>query len=239
MDRYLVVGRGLVGSMLSEDERFAAVSHRDWVEASEDGYAGIVCAAAMSTEAKCLKATMAEVIEANVYLPLRLLKLAKARNVPCVVFSTAGVYREAGVRKEEDDVSPHNRYAASKIMMEYALQNEAYQHLFIFRIPFVCLFNNHPSDLSGRVPNWDKCEDVSASVVYKAQLYQAVCKVMNSGGAKGGIFNIASGTIHFPTFLEDRFNWRGNVVPAHTLGKTPNSQLDTRKAEEAGLLPKQ
>ena len=83
--------------MLSEDERFAAVSHRDWQQASEDGYSGIVCAAAISTEPKCLAVTMEEVLEANVYLPLRLLKLAKARNVPFVAFSTAGVYRTAGV----------------------------------------------------------------------------------------------------------------------------------------------
>ena len=235
MDKYLVVGRGLVGSIFSEDPQFDLVSHDEWHNRDLDTYSGMVCAAAISTEALCQKATMAEVMEANVTLPLRMLKLAKARNIPFVAFSTAGVYREAGVRKEEDDVSPHNRYAASKIMMEYTLQNEAYQHTFIFRIPFVVLFNNHPNDLSGRVLNWRKCEDVCASVVYKADLEHSAKQAM-SQLCDGGVYNIASGTIHFPAFLEDRFNWKGDVVPAHSMGRTPNSQLDTRKSKKAGLI---
>ena len=232
--KYLVVGRGLVGSMLAEDDRFDAVSHEEWyVAAQEQPYAGIVCAAAMSTEGKCLEATMAEVIEANVYLPLRILKLAKARNVPFVVFSTAGVYRMAGVHTEVDDVHPHNRYTASKIMMESRLMEESYPHLYIFRIPFVVLFNNHPNDLSGRVRNWKQVEDVTASVVYRAALEGSVTAAMR-GEAEGGIYNIASGDVHFPRFLEDRFGWKGDVVPAHSLGRTPNSQLNVVKVEGAG-----
>ena len=235
MDKYLVVGRGLVGSIFSEDSQFDLVSHDEWQSRNLDSYSGMVCAAAISTEPLCQKATMAEVMEANVMLPLRVLKLAKARNVPCVAFSTAGVYREPGVRVEEDDVSPHNRYTASKIYMEHTLLNEAYQKLFIFRIPFVVFFNNHPHDLSGRVPNWAKCEDVNASVVYKAALDESVRRAMTDS-VPCGIYNIASGTIHFPTFLEDRFNWKGDVVPAHSLGKSPNSQIDCTKALQSGLL---
>ena len=112
MDKYLVVGRGLVGSIFSEDPQFDVVSHVEWHSRDLDSYSGMVCAAAISTEAACQQATMAEVFEANVMLPLRILKLAKARNIPCVVFSTAGVYREAGERVETDDVHPHNRYTA-------------------------------------------------------------------------------------------------------------------------------
>ena len=235
MDKYLVLGRGLVGSIFSEDSQFDVVSHGEWHNRNLDNYSGMVCAAAISTEVLCQKATMAEVIEANVELPLRMLKLAKARNIPFVTFSTAGVYREAGVRKEDDDVSPHNRYTASKVFMEHALQSEAYQKLFVFRIPFVCLFNNHTHDLSGRVLNWEKCEDVCASVVYKADLEHSAKQAMRQL-CDGGVYNIASGTIHFPTFLEDRFNWKGDVVPAHSMGKTPNSQLDTRKSKKAGLI---
>ena len=245
MDKYLVVGRGLIGSIFSEDSQFDLVSHDEWHNRDLDSYSGMVCAAAISTEPLCQQATMAEVMEANVTLPLRILKVAKARNVPLVAFSTAGVYREAGVRKEEDDVSPHNRYAASKIFMEHTLQSQPhqvacgvfYERLFIFRIPFVVLFNNHPHDLSGRVPHWNKCEDVNASVVYRAQLQESVCKAMQNN-TPGGVYNIASGIVHFPAFLEDRFHWEGDIVPAHTLGKTPNSQLDTGKAKEIGLLSK-
>ena len=234
MDKYLVVGRGLVGSIFSEDPQFDVVSHDEWNSRDLDTYSGMVCAAAISTETLCQQATMAEVIEANVYLPLRILKLAKARNVPCVVFSTAGVYREAGLRVETDDVHPHNRYTASKVYMEHALQNEAYQKLYIFRIPFVCTFNNHPNDLSGRVPNWTKCEDVTASIVYKSDLEGAIRRAL-AGDAPGGIYNIASGTVHFPTFLEDRFNWKGEVVPAHSMGRSPNSQLAIDKGR-GGLV---
>ena len=235
MDKYLVVGRGLVGSMLGEDERFDAVNHEEWyVAAQEQPYAGIVCAAAMSTEGKCLEATMAEVIEANVYLPLRILKLAKARNVPFVAFSTAGVYRTAGVRREEDDVHPHNRYTASKIMMEARLTEESYRHLYIFRIPFVVLFTQDESDLGPRVVKWDRCEDITASIVYRGTLKNAVLAAME--GAPGGVYNIASGTVHFPSFLEDRFGWDGEIVPAHSLGRTPNSNLDTSKARDAGII---
>lgn len=243
MDKYLVVGRGLVGSIFSEDSQFDVVSHDEWHNRDLDSYSGMVCAAAISTEALCQQATMAEVMEANVTLPLRMLKLAKARNIPVVAFSTGGVYRTAGVRTEEDDVHPHNRYAASKIYMEHTLQSQpnqiacgvSYERLFIFRIPFVCFFNNHPHDLSGRVPNWKQCEDVSASVVYRGTTEYAVRKALTDSPA-AGIYNIASGIVHFPTFLEDRFHWKGDVVPAHSMGRTPNSQLNTEKAEESGLL---
>ena len=243
MNKYLVVGRGLVGSIFSDDSRFDVVSHDEWHNRNLDTYSGMVCAAAISTETLCQQATMAEVMEANVALPSRILKQAKARNIPCVVYSTAGVYREAGVRAETDDVHPHNRYTASKIFMEHTLQSQPhqiacgvfYQKLFIFRIPFVALFNNHPNDLSGRVLNWRKCEDVCASVVYKADLEHSAKRAM-SQLCDGGVYNIASGTIHFPAFLEDRFNWKGDVVPAHSMGRTPNSQLDTRKSKKAGLI---
>ena len=238
MEKYLVVGRGLVGSIFSEEPQFDLVSHDEWHNRDLDSYSGMVCAAAISTEALCQKATMAEVMEANVTLPLRILKLAKSRNVPCVVFSTAGVYREAGVRVETDDVHPHNRYAASKVYMEHALQNEAYQKLYIFRIPFVCLFNNHPNDLSVRVQNWTQCENVNASVVYQAHIESSVQNAM-AHGVPSGIYNVASGIVHFPTFLEDRFSWKGDVVPAHSMGLTPNSQLDTGKAEANRLFDKQ
>ena len=226
MDKYLVVGRGLVGSIFLEDSRFDIVSHDEWQNRNIDDYSGMVCAAAISTEAACLAVTMEEVIKANVYLPLRLLKQAKARDVPFVVFSTAGVYRTAGVRTEDDDVHPHNRYTASKIMMESRLMEESYPYLYIFRIPFVVLFNNHPNDLSARVQNWKQVEDVTASVVYRAALEGSVTAAMR-GEAEGGIYNISSGDVHFPRFLEDRFGWRGEVVPAHSLGRTPNSRLDT------------
>ena len=236
MDKYLVVGRGLVGSIFQDLPEFDVVSHKEWYfKAHKHPYEGIVCAAAMSTEAQCVEATMAEVVEANVNLPLRILRHAKSRYIPCVVYSTAGVYRKVGVNTEMDDVHPHNRYTASKIFMEARLSAEVYPQLYIFRIPFVVLFNNHLTDLSARVQNWTQVEDVTASVVYRAVLAGSVEAAMR-GETRGGIFNVSSGDVHFPSFLEDRFGWRGEVVPAHSMGRTPNSQLDTRKAKEQGLI---
>lgn len=235
MPKYLVVGRGLVGSVFADNPKFDVVSHGQWQLGSKYEYSGIVCAAAISTEALCQKATMTEVFEANVMLPLRLLKLAKARDVPFVSFSSAGVYREPGVRKEQDDVNPHNRYTASKVFMEHALQIESHEKLFIFRIPFVVFFNYHDHDLSGRAKRWTHCEDVTASIIYRSALEYAVHKALLNE-APGGIYNIASGSVHFPTFLADRLDWRGEIVPAHSMGRAPNCQLDTSKAKRGGLI---
>ena len=109
----------------------------------------------MSTEAQCVEATMAEVVEANVNLPLRILKHAKSRYIPCVV--------------------------------------------------------------------------------YRAALVGSVEAAMR-GETRGGIFNVSSGDVHFLSFLEDRFGWRGEVAPAHSMGRAPNSQLDTQKAKEQNLI---
>ena len=236
MDKYLVVGRGLVGSIFLDDSQFDVVSHDEWHNRNLDNYSGMVCAAAMSTEAQCLEVTMGEVFEANVYLPLRILKYAMSRQIPCVVFSTAGVYRVPHIHGEEDDVSPHNRYTASKVFMESRLLEESYSLLYIYRIPFVVLFTTHPSDFGERIKNWKQVEDVTASIVYRGALEHAVRAAMN-GVAGGGIYNIASGSVHFPRFMEDRFGWRGDVVPAHSMTmRSPNSIVNCDKAIEAGLL---
>lgn len=235
MERYLVVGRGLVGSIFSEASQFDLVSHEEWYNRNLDNYGGMVCAAAISSETACQKARMEDVLKANVQLPMQMLRVAKSNNISFVVFSTSGVYRSAGFRREEDDISPNNRYAGSKVFMEYALQNEAYPKLFIFRIPFVVLFSTRPNDFGSKVANWQKCEDVTGSIVYRADLLNAVLRALQSE-APGGIYNIASGAVHFPSFLEDRFGWRGDIVPANSLGKTPNSRLDVSKAKNAKLL---
>ena len=235
MKKFLIVGRGLVGSFFKDVPECDVLSHEEWYLAGNNAYRGIVCAAAMSTEPLCQSATMAEVLEANVSLPLRILKLAKARDMPCVFFSTAGVYRSPGVRSETDDISSHNRYTASKVMMEYALQSEAYHKTYIFRIPFVVGFTQHPTDFEARIRKWEKCEDTNGSIVYRGDITRAVTAALTRPVAPG-IYNIASGIVNFPRFLEDRFNWRGDIVPAGALSKTPNCQISTSKAKAAGLL---
>lgn len=235
MDKYLVVGRGLVGSFFEDMPGYDVLSHEEWYLAANKSYHGIVCAAAMSTEPLCQSVTMGEVLEANVSLPLRLLKLAKTRDIPCIFFSTAGVYRSPGARSETDDISPHNRYTASKVMMEYALQSETYHKTYIFRIPFVVGFTQQPTDFEARIRTWEKCEDVNGSIVYRGDITHAVTNALTRP-ITPGIYNIASGIVNFPRFLEDRFNWKGDIVPAGSLSKTPNCQISTSKAHAAGLV---
>lgn len=237
MDKYLVVDRGLVGSIFLNDSQFDVVSHDEWYNHNLDDYNGMMCTAAISTEAECQKVRMEDVLKANVELPLQMLQAAKSKNAPLVAFSTAGVYQSAGVRVEDDDVDAHNRYTTSKIVMEYALMNETYSRLFIFRAPFVVLFSARVNDLGQRVQTWAKCEDVTASIVYRADLRHAVIRALDhERPVAGGIYNIASGIVHFPTFLEDRFGWQGTIVPPHSLSRTPNSQIAVHKANAAGLL---
>lgn len=235
MQKFLIVGRGLVGSFFQDMPEYDILSHEEWYLAGDNSYDGIVCAAAMSTEPLCQSATMGEVLEANVSLPLRILKLAKTRELPCVFFSTAGVYRSPGVRSETDDINTHNRYTASKVMMEYALRSEAYQKTYIFRIPFAVGFTQQPTDFEARIRTWEKCEDVNASIVYRGDITHAVTTALTRP-ITPGIYNIASGIVNFPRFLEDRFNWKGEIVPAGSLSKTPNCQISTLKAHGAGLL---
>ena len=235
MDKYLAVGRGSVGSVFSTEEHFDLSSHHDWEDQDLSIYSGMVCTAGICNEPTCQNMRMDEVLKANVDLPMRMLRAAKALNIPFVAFSTTAVYGRPGIRSEDDDVNPHNRYTASKIMMEYALLREGNSRLFIFRIPFVVLFTNHPNDFGARVSKWPKCEDVTASIVYRGDLRNAVIRALKCE-LSGGIYNIASGDVHFPRFLEDRFGWHGQVVPAHSLGKTPNCMISVGKAKEAGLL---
>lgn len=234
MEKCLVIGGGLVATIFAEDDRFELCPHTIWRQLNLEKFDAIVNAAGLNMESKCLRRSMREVAQANVMLPLDAVKFAKARGLPVLNFSTGGVYEFGGVRTEDDDLKPHNRYVASKVAMESLIACEGYEKSFVFRLPFVCRFNNHPSDLSGRVRGWEQCEDVNASVVYEADLRNAAIEALE--GARGGIYNIASGTFHFPTFLEDRLDWRGEVVPAHSMGKTPNAQLNTAKAFRAGLL---
>ena len=235
MQKFLIVGRGLVGSFFLDMPEYDVVSHDEWYLAANNSYHGIVCAAAMSTEPKCQSATMGEVFESNVSLPLRILKLAKTREIPCIFFSTAGVYRSPGVRSETDDICPHNRYTASKVMMEHTLQSERYLKTYIFRIPFVVGFTQRPTDFEARIRTWKKCEDINGSIVYRGDITHAVTNGLTRPIAPG-IYNIASGIVNFPRFLEDRFNWKGDIVPAGSFSKPPNCQISTSKAHAAGLL---
>lgn len=232
-----VIGkRGLVASAFADDKRYKLISSENCLRDIDEGnYGGIVNAAAITGEPKCQSVDLSQVMRVNVMTPLRMLDYARERDIPFVMFSTAAVYKNPTITSEGDDIAPRGRYPMSKVAMEYALRADPYDKLFIFRIPFVVMFKQHEGDLSYKVQSWKYVEDVTGSIVYRATLFHAVENALG-GMAVGGIYNIASGNVHFPTYLEDKFGWNGDIVPAHSMGRTPNCMLDCKKARQAGLI---
>ena len=237
MKTIAVIGkRGLVASAFADDKRYELISSENCLRDIDEGnYSGIVNAAAITGEPKCQSVDLSQVMRVNVMTPLRMLDYARERDIPFVMFSTAAVYKNPEITSEEDNVAPRGRYPMSKVAMEYALRADSYEKLFIFRIPFVVMFKHHDGDLSYKVQSWEYVEDVIGSIVYKATLFHAVENAL-SGVARGGVYNIASGNVHFPSYLEDRFGWDGDIVPAHSMGRSPNCILDCTKAKQAGLI---
>ena len=235
MKRYLVVGRGLIGKKLAEDKQFKLISHTEFHELPAHSYDGYVCTAAVSSEKLCRNVSWNEVIKGNVILPSQLIKRAQHDRVPVILFSTSGLYRYQGSARETDDVEPHNRYTASKLVMEYCALSMTYSKCYVFRIPFICLFGNGKMDMPNRVQSWTQCEDVLTSVLYKEELLQSVQNALDDF-VPGGVYNIMSENIRLPEFVKEKFDWRGKVVSRGSLGLTPSTCLDISKAEIAGLL---
>lgn len=237
MKTIAVIGkRGLVASAFSDDKRYELIRSDNCLrEINEGNYGGIVNAAAITGEPKCQSASLPDVMRVNVMTPLRMLDFAQERNIPFVMFSTAAVYKNPEITSEDDEIAPRGRYSMSKVAMEYTLRADAYEKLYIFRIPFVVMFKQHDADLSIKVKSWKYCEDVTGSVVYKPTLYEAVNNAIN-GVAPGGVYNIASDNVHFPSYLEDKFGWNGDIVPAHSMNRSPNCMLNCSKAKGARLI---
>ena len=193
MNRYLVVGRGLIGKELARNNQFELISHTNFYDLPDERvYNGYVCTAALSSERSCQSVSWDEVVRANVTLPLDLVQRARYNRASVVLFSTSGVYRRPGVAQEIDDVETYNRYTASKLMMEHAVLSTKYTKCYMFRIPFVCLYTDYHLDMLGRVRQWTKCEDVDTSIVYHQELMESVLCALK-GDALGGIYNIMSG----------------------------------------------
>ena len=235
MKKHLVVGRGLIGRMLAEDKRFDLVSRKAFYGWLPDATRcnGYICTAAASSERSCRAVSWNEVLRGNVDLPLQMAARAKRENVSCVLFSTSGVYLNPGISKETDDVEPHNRYTASKLMMECGARR--YHRCYVFRIPFVCLWGDGTMDMRNRVRGWTQCEDVETSIVYREELMLAVTNALE-GNVPGGIYNVMSENIRLPEFIKSKFDWQGEVVAQGGLGLTPSTCLDIRKARARGLL---
>ena len=237
MKTIAVIGkRGLVASAFTDDKRYELIGFENCLrEIDEGNCGGIVNAAAITGEPKCQSVSLSDIMRVNVMIPVRLLEYAKEKNIPFVMFSTAAVYKNPTITSEDDEIAPRGRYSMSKVAMEYTLRADTYEKLYIFRIPFVVMFKRHDADLSVKVKSWKYCEDVTGSIVYKPTLYEAVNNAID-GVAPGGVYNIASDNVHFPSYLEDKFGWNGDIVPAHSMNRSPNCMLDCQKARMAGLI---
>ena len=89
-------------------------------------------------------------------------------------------------------------------------------------------------DMRARVGRWTQADDVETSILYGDTLTTAIKSL--SGEVSGGIYNLASESVNLPKFIISNYGWNGEVVPAHSLGRTPSTVLDTSKAKVAGLL---
>ena len=235
MKKIGVVGAGLVGSCFEGLDEFEVVSHKEWKDRVWN-WKGIVNCAAITGLEPCEEAAFDDVLKANVRLPIAISDYASMLQIPFFQFSTSAVYRLPSEKvgmpvNESDPLFPYNAYTASKIVMESTLPQSTY----IFRIPVVSIGSGADNDLEQKVKRWTFVEDVLISIVYKLTLIEAVQNALN-GTAPPGIYNIASESMHLPSYIKNRFDWKGEIVAANSLGRSPAIVLDTSKAKAHKLI---
>ena len=127
---------------------------------------------------------------------MELLQFARLSNLPVVVFSTASTYMYRGVvRLETNEVRPHNRYVASKIAMEYALQSRMpNDKRYILRIPFL-VFTEGKHSFGNNCANWTICEDLVMPVIYPCDIASVLGRIAGSN-ILGGVYNLAFEDVH-------------------------------------------
>ena len=235
--RYGVVGAGLIGSLFKEIRGFDVVHRHQWQPVRWDG--GLVNCAGIIGREICEATPFAQVLGANVRMPLKMFEMCRGQDVPFITFSSSTVYakpkQEVDLVLESDSLFPHDAYSASKILMESLLPHD---QCFIFRIPRVVADNGHPNDFCEKVKGWKVCEDVYRSVIYPETIIKAVKRALTDPSVPRGIYNLASDAVHLPTFVRNRYGWEGEIVEAYSLGYYPEVILNCDKANEAGLISK-
>ena len=228
-----VIGAGLVGSIFKELDEFQVVHRNEWKDVIWD-WKGVVNCAAITGLDKCEETDFAQVLRANVRMPIDIADYAANLQIPFIQFSTSAVYRlptKFKLVEEDDPLYPYNTYSGSKILMERVLPKSC----FIFRIPVVSTGSGADNDYAQKVKRWTYVEDVHKSIVYKDTLIEAVRSALGAH-YKAGVYNIGSEVIHLPTYVKEQFGWEGEIVPANSLGRSPAIALDTSKAEVHGLI---
>jgi len=231
-----VVGAGLVGSCFKGLDDFEVVHRDEWKDAVWN-WRGIVNAAGIIGPAPCDNASLDDLIKANVKLAVDMEGYAANLGIPFLTFSTTAVYRRPIDLKEklrEDaPLYPYNAYGASKILMEASLPKDA---CFIFRLPRVDTETDSEKDFGPKLKNWKVVEAVCQSFVFRDEIIRSVRNAMNNQTRFYGIYNIGSTDVYLPDYIEDKYGWTGEVVPAHSLNLSPAVMIDTTKAKGLGLL---
>ena len=221
------------------------INEGDWYEYNLSEYDGFVCTAGLIGEDVCSKQSFSRLYHANVTLPASMMHEAKERRKPFIAFSTAAVYRDGGKVDENSDVHPWNRYATSKIMMEYELNRRhitgeysGAHRFYIFRLPFVDLKTDHKNDLKARASRWESVEEVTTSIALRKEILEATLTALTKWNwIASGTYNIASLDVFLPKYLMEEFNIDLRKVPANSLGLSPgDKKFVTTKAENEGLI---
>lgn len=231
-----VVGAGLVGSCFKGLDEFEVVHRNEWKDRVWN-WRGIVNAAGVIGIGPCQEASYDELIKANVKLAVDMCDYAANLKIPFLTFSTTAVYRrplDLEERLREDaPLYPYNSYGASKILMEASLPKDA---CFIFRLPRVDTETDSEKDFGPKLKNWKVVEDVRQSFVFRDTIIESVRNAMNNQTRFYGIYNIGSTDVYLPDYIQEKYGWTGEVVPAHSLNLSPAVMIDTNKAKDLGIL---
>ena len=259
--RFGVVGAGLVGNLFESVPGYEVVHRNEWEPVR---WEGLVNTAALTGRHTCEETHFTQVLSANVRLPMKMFEACEKgldrydtlarleiagdfpsfppyentqKPVPFITFSTSAVYRAPDridqAVTEECPLYPTNSYNASKILMEAMLPHD---RCFIFRIPRVIAGTKHPNDFERKVQKWQVCEDLSESVIYPWTMIKAVERALTEPEIPFGVYNLASETVHLPSYIKEHYGWEGEVVEPRSLGFCPAVIFDTSKAESVGLI---
>lgn len=236
MKKIGVVGAGLVGSCFKDLDEFEVVHHNEWKDRVWN-WRGIVNAAGIIGIGPCQDASLDELIKANVKLAVDMEGYAANLGIPFLTFSTTAVYRrppDLEERLREDaPLYPYNSYGASKMLMEASLPKDK---CFIFRLPRVDTGTDSEKDFGPKVKHWKVVEAVYLSFVFRDTIIESVRNAMNNQTRFYGIYNIGSTDVYLPDYIQQKYGWTGEVVPAHSLNLSPAVMTDTSKAKDLGLL---
>ena len=239
----LLVGRGVVGTELHTLPNFEIVSHTDFPDTNLSSFAAVVNCAGIVGARNCEEATFTDLFAANVFLPRDMKARCVAENTPFVQLSTIGVYASQTCPDIEtftppDETSPViglNRYVYTKIRMEQHLLTEPLSGVYVFRLPWV----NIEAMFLERAAAWTAVQNTFTSIVNTNTLATAIRKVAEDPSVPGGLYNIASSVVHFPTFINAMRDAPLPTRSEYSATMTSAIPVSVEKAIRAGLIEKE